>query len=117
MHDTAERLRRAKQAARQLTQRREQRALRRLGALCAVLGLMLTGALAYVTGGTPGAVQGAYGATLLTDQAGGYVLVGVVSFAAAAAVVLTVVCMRLHAREKQNEGQQQKEPKPPAADR
>lgn len=116
MHDTAERLRRAKQAARQLTQRREQRALRRLGALCAVLGLMLTGALAYVTGGTPGAVQGAYGATLLTDQAGGYVLVGVVSFAAAA-VVLTVVCMRLHAREKQNEGQQQKEPKPPAADR
>lgn len=115
MHDTAERLRRAKQAARQLTQRREQRALRRLGALCAVLGLMLTGALAYVTGGTPGAVQGAYGATLLTDQAGGYVLVGVVSFAAA--VVLTVVRMRLHAREKQNEGQQQKEPKPPAADR
>lgn len=115
MYDTTERLRRAKQTARQLTQRREQRALRRLGALCAALGLMLTGALAYFTGGTPGAVQGAYGATLLTDQAGGYVLVGVVSFAAA--VVLTVVCMRLHAREKQNEGQQQKEPKPPAADR
>ena len=39
-----------------------------------------------------------YGATLLADSAGGYVLVGVASFTAAA--VLTVVCMRLHEREK-----------------
>ena len=57
------------------------------------------GALAHFIDGAPGAaVQGAYGATLLADSAGGYVLVGVASFAAAA--VLTVVCMRLHEREK-----------------
>lgn len=88
MYDTTERVRRAKQAA-----------LRRLGTLCTVLALGLTGALAHFIGGPPGAaVQGAYGATLLSDSAGGYVLVGVASFTAA--VGLTVVCMRLHEREK-----------------
>lgn len=35
---------------------------------------------------------------LLREDAGGYVLVGVAAFTAA--VVLTVVCMRLHEREK-----------------
>ena len=39
-----------------------------------------------------------FGAMLLREDAGGYVLVGVASFTAAA--VLTVVCMRLHEREK-----------------
>ena len=74
-------------------------ALRRLETLCTALALGLTGALAHFIGGAPGAaVQGAYGATLLADSAGGYVLVGVASFTAAA--VLTVVCMRLHEREK-----------------
>ena len=76
MYDTTERVRRVKQTALRLIQKRERTALRRLGA----------------------AVQGAYGATLLSDSAGGYVLVGVASFTAAA--VLTVVCMRLHEREK-----------------
>ena len=41
---------------------------------------------------------GMYGTILLHEGAGGYVLVGVASFTAAA--VLTVVCMRLHEREK-----------------
>ena len=98
MYDTAERLRRAKRAARQLVRRQERKALRRLGTLCAALALALTGALTHFAGSIPGTVQGAYGATLLADSAGGYVLVGVASFTAAA--VLTVVCMRLHEREK-----------------
>lgn len=100
MYDTTERVRRVKQTALRLIQKRERTALRRLGTLCTVLALGLTGALAHFTDGAPGAaVQGAYGATLLSDSAGGgYVLVGVASFAAAA--VLTVVCMRLHEREK-----------------
>ena len=91
MYDTTERVRRVKQTALRLIQKRERTALRRLGTLCTVLALGLTGALAHFT-------EGAYGATLLSDSAGGYVLVGVASFAAAA--VLTVVCMRLHEREK-----------------
>mgnify|MGYP004482242971 FL=1 len=99
MYDTTERVRRAKQAALRLIRKRERAALRRLEELCTVLALGLAGALAHFIGGPPGAaVQGAYGATLLSDSAGGYVLVGVASFTAAA--VLTVVCMRLHEREK-----------------
>ena len=100
MYDTTERVRRVKQTALRLIQKRERTALRRLGTLCTALALGLTGALAHFIGGAPGAaVQGAYGATLLADSAGGYVLVGVAAFTAA--VVLTVVCMRLHEREKQ----------------
>lgn len=38
---------------------------------------------------------------LLREDAGGYVLVGVAAFVAA--VVLTVVCMRLHEREMQKQ--------------
>ena len=98
MYDTAERIRRAKRAARQLTRRQERKALRRLGILCAALALALTGALMNFAGNILGTVQGAYGATLLADSAGGYVLVGVAAFVTA--VALTVVCMRLHEQEK-----------------
>ena len=77
MYDTAERVRRAKRTARQLARQQEQKALRRLGALCAALTLALTGALTHFAGSIPGKVQGAYGAMLLADSAGGYVLVGV----------------------------------------
>ena len=45
---------------------------------------------------------GAFGAMLLREDAGGYVLVAVVSFAAAAAI--TVLCFRLRSRENQKKG-------------
>ena len=45
------------------------------------------------------AAWGAFGAMLLREDAGGYVLVGVVCFAAA--VVITVLCFRLRNRENQ----------------
>jgi len=102
MYDTAERVRRAKHMARTLIRKQEQKTLPRLGTLCAALALRLTGALVHFTCGTPGAVQGAYGATLLADSAGGYVLVGIVSFATA--VAITVLCIRLRSRENQNKG-------------
>ena len=71
MYDTTERVRRVKQTALRLIQKRERTVLRRLGTLCTVLALGLTGALAHFTDGAPGiAVQGAYGATLLADSAG-----------------------------------------------
>ena len=113
MYDTAERLRRAKRAARQLVRRQERKALRRLGTLCAALALALTGALTHFAGSIPGTVQGAYGATLLADSAGGYVLVGVAAFVIA--VALTVVCMRLHERDK-NGDDLHEETKPPTAE-
>ena len=114
MYDTTERVRRVKRAARQLVRRQERKALRRLGTLCAALALALTGALTHFAGSIPGTVQGAYGATLLADSAGGYVLVGVAAFVTA--VALTVVCMRLHERDKQNGDDHHEETKPPAAE-
>ena len=45
------------------------------------------------------AAWGVFGAMLLREDAGGYVLVGVVSFAAAAAI--TALCFRLRNRENQ----------------
>ena len=45
------------------------------------------------------AAWGVFGAMLLREDAGGYVLVAVVSFAAA--VVITVLCFRLRKRENQ----------------
>ena len=114
MYDTTERVRRAKHAARRLIRQREQKALRRLGALCAALALGLTGTLAHFTGVVQGGVQGAYGATLLADSAGGYVLAGVAAFVIA--VALTVICMRLHERDKRNSDGDCEETKPPTAD-
>ena len=48
------------------------------------------------------AAQGIFGAMLLREDAGGYVLVAVVSFAAAAA--FTALCFRLRNRENQKKG-------------
>ena len=45
---------------------------------------------------------GVFGAMLLREDAGGYVLVGVVCFAAAAAI--TALCFRLRNRENQKKG-------------
>ena len=46
--------------------------------------------------------EGSFGAMLLREDAGGYVLVGVVSFAAAA--VITALCFRLRNRENRRKG-------------
>ena len=51
---------------------------------------------------SPGAVQGLNGATMLLENAGSYVLVGVICFIAA--VVVTVFCTRLRKNNNQ-EGQ------------
>ena len=115
MTDTSERVRRVKDAAGWLTRRRERNALRRLGALCAALALSLAGALAHFTGGAEGAVLGMHGATLLSDSAGGYVFVGVASFAAA--VALTLACVRLRGQSRRSGSEENREKtEPPPAD-
>lgn len=58
--------------------------------LCAVLTAGLY--LSLAGGHEHGLVPGLYGATLLSEEAGGYVLVGVLAFAAG--VVLTLLCIR-----------------------
>lgn len=72
-----------------------------------IVALALIGALTHFAGSIPGTVQGAYGATLLADSAGGYVLVGVAAFVTA--VALTVVCMRLYEQEKKTRSKDENE--------
>ncbi len=70
----------------------------RLSAIVVATGFATFENVCYLT--QNGAVQGLHGATLLTESTGGYVLVGVAAFTAA--VVLTILCMHLHERDKRN---------------
>ena len=93
MYSTAERVRRVRQRAEQIRLKKETRMCGTLSSLCALSALILLGTLAAMTGcERPGLVPGFYGATLLFEDVGGYVLAAVLSFAAA--VVITLLCIR-----------------------
>ena len=68
-------------------------------AACMLLFAVLMQAAGTAVGKGQTAAWGAFGAMLLREDAGGYVLVAVVSFAAAAAI--TALCFRLRIRENQ----------------
>ena len=99
MYDTARRVALVKQRVRENTRRKRQRGIYELSAACVLLFavLMQTADALIVRGQT--AAWGVFGAMLLREDAGGYVLVAVVSFAAAAA--FTALCFRLRNRENQ----------------
>ena len=100
MYDTARRVALVKQQVRENTRRRQRREVISLSALCLLLFTALAkGADALIVQGQT-AAQGTFGAMLLREDAGGYVLVAVVSFAAAAAI--TALCIRLRIRENRN---------------
>ena len=99
MYDTARRVALVKQRVRENTRRRQRREAISLSAACMLLCAVLTQAAGMVVGPGQTAAQGIFGAMLLREDAGGYVLVAVVSFAAAAAI--TALCFRLRSRENQ----------------
>ena len=99
MYDTARRVALVKQRVRENTRRRQRREAISLSAACLLLFAVLTQAAGTVIGQGQTAVWGVFGAMLLREDAGGYVLVAVVSFAAAAAI--TALCFRLRSRENQ----------------
>ena len=99
MYDTARRVALVKQRVRESTRRRQRRGIYGLSAACMLLFAVLTQAANTVIGQGQTAVWGVFGAMLLREDAGGYVLVAVVSFAAAAAI--TALCFRLRSRENQ----------------
>ena len=102
MYDTARRVALVKQRVRENTRRRQRREAISLSAFCLMLFTALAGtADALIVRGQT-AAWGVFGAMLLREDAGGYVLVGVVSFAAAAA--FTALCFRLRNRENQKKG-------------
>ena len=101
MYDTARLVALVKHRVRENTRRRQRRGIYGLSAACMLLFAVLIQAAGTAVAPGQTAAWGAFGAMLLREDAGGYVLLGVVSFAAA--VVLTVVCIRLRDREKRKE--------------
>ena len=99
MYDTAKRVALVKQRVRENTRRRQRRGICGLTAACLLLFAALMQAVGTVIGQGQTAARGVFGAMLLREDAGGYVLVAVVSFAAAAAI--TALCIRLRNRENQ----------------
>ena len=102
MYDTARRVALVKQRVRENTRRKRQRGIYGLSAACMLLCAVLTQAVDTVVGPGQPEAWGAFGAMLLREDAGGYVLVAVISFAAA--VVITALCIRLRIRENQKKG-------------
>ena len=102
MYDTARRVALVKQRVRENNRRRQRRGIYGLSAACMLLfAVLMQAADAFVVHGQT-AAWGSFGAMLLREDAGGYVLVGVVSFAAAA--VITALCFRLRNRENRRKG-------------
>ena len=102
MYDTARRVALVKQRVRENTRRRQRCGIYGLSAACMLLCAVLMQAAGTVVGPGQPETWGVFGAMLLRQDAGGYVLVGVVSFAAAAA--FTALCFRLRTRENQKKG-------------
>ena len=101
MYDTARRVALVKQRVRENTRRKQRRGIYGLSAMCMLLFAALMQAAGTVVGPGQPEAWGVFGAMLLREDAGGYVLVAVVSFAAA--VVVTVFCTRLRKNNKQQE--------------
>ena len=101
MYDTARRVALVKQRVRENTRRRQRREAISLSAFCLMLFTALAGAADALIVRGQTAAWGVFGAMLLREDVGGYVLVAVVSFAAA--VVVTVFCTRLRKNNKQQE--------------
>ena len=97
MYDTARRVALVKQRVRENTRRRQRREAISLSAACMLLFAVQTQAAGTVVGPGQTAAWGVFGAMLLREDAGGYVLVAVISFAAA--VVITALCFRLRSKE------------------
>ena len=102
MYDTARRVALVKQRVRENTRRKRRRGIYGLSAACMLLFAVLMQVAGTVVGPGQPEAWGVFGAMLLREDAGGYVLVGVVSFAAAAA--FTALCFRLRNRENLNKG-------------
>ena len=101
MYDTAKRVALVKQRVRENTRRRQRCEAISLSAACMLLCAALTQAVDVFAVQEQTAAWGVFGAMLLREDVGGYVLVAVVSFAAA--VVVTVFCTRLRKNNKQQE--------------
>ena len=97
MYDTAKRVVLVKQRGRENIRRRQWRGIYGLSAACMLLFAVMMQAADVFAVQEQTAAWGVFGAMLLREDVGGYVLVAVVSFAAA--VVITALCFRLRSKE------------------
>ncbi len=88
MLDTESRVDLVVSRARSRRRVQEKRSIRLLSSACAVLTLCIIGLVTSLSQPGMGDVVGLYGATIFYDQAGGYILVALVSFVAAVAITL-----------------------------
>ena len=102
MYDTAKRVALVKRRVHERSRRKRRREAISLSAVCLLLFAVLMQAAGTAVGQGQPEAWGVFGAMLLREDAGGYVLVAVVSFAAAAAI--TALCIRLRNRENQKKG-------------
>ena len=109
MYDTARRVALVKQRVRENARQRQRREAISLSAACMLLFVVLTQAAGTVIAPGQTAAWGVFGAMLLREDAGGYVLVAVVSFAAA--VVITALCFHLRKKEWQGKDGADKPPR------
>ena len=109
MYDTARRVALVKQRVRENTRRRQRHEAISLSAFCLMLFTALAGAADALIVRGQTAAWGVFGAMLLREDAGGYVLVAVVSFAAA--VVITALCFHLRKKEWQGKDGADKPPR------
>lgn len=83
MYDTARRVALVKKRRHEYARRKQQREICGLSAACMLLFAALMQMASTVVGPGQSAARGVFGAMLLREDAGGYVLVGVVCFATA----------------------------------
>lgn len=107
MYDAGERVRRIKLRGRKLGLKGENRLIGGLLSLCVTLSAFLVGIIGNMAGKGYCYVEGFYGSTLMYENAGSHVLVGVISFAAA--VVITVLCIRNREKNKKNKNSKKDE--------
>ena len=92
MYDTKTRI--------ELVKKRMHEYHRRLSVLCTLLFLSLVGTMG-IMHSQPIDITGMYGAILLHEDAGGYVLVAVISFTVA--VVITALCIKFRNRGQKSQ--------------
>lgn len=101
MYDTEKRVELVKLRACELHRKQEKKIICRLSVLCIVLFASFVGMIGAVTGQlSQFRIKEMYGSMLLHEDAGGYVLVGVITFVVA--VVITLLCIRYSEREKKD---------------
>lgn len=96
MYDTETRVAIVAQRVKVLRRKQENRLTAILSSLCVMLIGSLVWVLRIYRGSGQGHVAGLHGTTMMFEDAGGYVLVGVLAFITA--VVITLLC--IHYREK-----------------